>query len=205
MWIKQAFRDYYKPKLKRELKRDPNQEEMDQRFEEIYSQVNCTLLAGVLEGVNSINSDNFILEIVDTPKISFSVLDNKPLVENQEFDLIIEISNPSKYILDNVELSNANFTNLEFINEIELSKISTIGANDKIQLHAKLKPIQADTEVMFDPTITYIFREQNIDVFFQEYKNIANENIINRYVPTTFLGIIFVLATIIIAQRNLKK
>ena len=50
MWIKQAFRDYYKPKLKRELKRDPNQEEMDQRFEEIYSQVNCTLLAGVLEG-----------------------------------------------------------------------------------------------------------------------------------------------------------
>ena len=23
MWIKQAFRDYYKPKLKRELKRDP--------------------------------------------------------------------------------------------------------------------------------------------------------------------------------------
>ena len=51
MWIKQAFRDYYKPKLKRELKRDPNQEEMDQRFEEIYSQVNCTLLAGVLEGV----------------------------------------------------------------------------------------------------------------------------------------------------------
>ena len=51
MWIKQAFRDYYKPKLKRELKRDPNQEEMDQRFEEIYSRVNCTLLAGVLEGV----------------------------------------------------------------------------------------------------------------------------------------------------------
>ncbi len=160
----------------------------------------------ILAGRNvDINSDNFILEIVDTPKISFSVLDNKPLVENQEFDLIIEISNPSKYILDNVELSNANFTNLEFINEIELSKISTIGANDKIQLHAKLKPIQADTEVMFDPTITYIFREQNIDVFFQEYKNIANENIINRYVPTTFLGIIFVLATIIIAQRNLKK
>ena len=31
------------------------------------------------------------------------------------------------------------------------------------------------------------------------------QNIINRYVPTTFLGIIFVLATIIIAQRNLKK
>ena len=51
MWIKQAFRDYYKPKLKRELKRDPNQDEMDQRFEEIYSRVNCTLLAGVLEGV----------------------------------------------------------------------------------------------------------------------------------------------------------
>lgn len=51
MWIKQAFRDYYKPKLKRELKRDPNQEEMDHRFEEIYSQVNCILLAGVLEGV----------------------------------------------------------------------------------------------------------------------------------------------------------
>ena len=51
MWIKKAFRDYYKPKLKLELKRDPSQEEMDQRFEEIYSQVNCILLAGVLEGV----------------------------------------------------------------------------------------------------------------------------------------------------------
>ena len=51
MWIKQAFRDYYKPKLRRELKRDPTQEEMDRRFEEIYSQVNCTLLVGIKEGV----------------------------------------------------------------------------------------------------------------------------------------------------------
>jgi hypothetical protein len=51
MWIKQAYRDYYKPKLRRELKRDPEQWELDQRFEEIYSQVNCILLAGVLEGV----------------------------------------------------------------------------------------------------------------------------------------------------------
>ena len=51
MWIKQAYRDYYKPKLRRELKRDPEQGELDQRFEEIYSQVNCILLAGVLEGV----------------------------------------------------------------------------------------------------------------------------------------------------------
>ena len=51
MWIKQAFRDYYKPKLRRELKRDPSQEELDKRFEEIYSRVNCVLLAGVLEGV----------------------------------------------------------------------------------------------------------------------------------------------------------
>ena len=94
---------------------------------------------------------------------------------------------------------------LELINEDDISKISTIGANAKIQIHAKLKPIQADTEITFNPKITHTFREQNIDVFFQEYKNIANENIINRYVPTTFLGIIFVLATIIIAQRNLKK
>ena len=51
MWIKQAFRDYYKPKLRRELKRDPSPEEMDQRFEEIYAEVNCTLLAGVYEGM----------------------------------------------------------------------------------------------------------------------------------------------------------
>ncbi|GJL78124.1 MAG: hypothetical protein NPINA01_11130 [Nitrospinaceae bacterium] len=51
MWVKEAFRDYYKPKLRRELKRDPSQEEMDQRFEEIYSQVNCTLLVGIKEGV----------------------------------------------------------------------------------------------------------------------------------------------------------
>ena len=51
MWVKEAFRDYYKPKLRRELKRDPTQEELDRRFEEILSQVNCTLLAGVNEGV----------------------------------------------------------------------------------------------------------------------------------------------------------
>ncbi len=51
MWIKEAFRDYYKPKLRRELKQDPTQEELDQRFEEIYSRVNCTLLAGIYEGV----------------------------------------------------------------------------------------------------------------------------------------------------------
>jgi len=51
MWVKQAFRDYYKPKLKRELKRDPTQEEMDQRFEEIYGRLNLTLLVGINEGV----------------------------------------------------------------------------------------------------------------------------------------------------------
>ncbi len=52
MWVKQAFRDYYKPKLRRELKRDPTQEECDQRFEEIYKKLRLTLLAGVYEGVS---------------------------------------------------------------------------------------------------------------------------------------------------------
>ena len=51
MWIKKAFRDYYKPKLRRVLKHDPAQGEMDQRFEEIYSQTNSILLVGINEGV----------------------------------------------------------------------------------------------------------------------------------------------------------
>ena len=51
MWIKKAFRDYYKPKLRRELKYDPSQNEMDLRFEEIYCRCNCILLVGVNEGV----------------------------------------------------------------------------------------------------------------------------------------------------------
>ncbi|QPJ66087.1 MAG: hypothetical protein G3M78_12070 [Candidatus Nitrohelix vancouverensis] len=51
MWVKHAFRDYYKPKLRRELKRDPSPEEMDARFEEIYSQINCVLLVGINQGV----------------------------------------------------------------------------------------------------------------------------------------------------------
>ena len=52
MWIKKAFRDYYKPKLRRTLKHDPTQDEMDQRFEEIYSQTNSVLLVGIKEGVS---------------------------------------------------------------------------------------------------------------------------------------------------------
>ena len=52
MWIKKAFRDYYKPKLRRELKRDPEQQEMDLRFEQIYSRSNGILLVGVNEGVS---------------------------------------------------------------------------------------------------------------------------------------------------------
>ena len=52
MWIKNAFRDYYKPKLRRQLKCDPTKSEMDQRFEEIYSQTNSILLVGVNEGVS---------------------------------------------------------------------------------------------------------------------------------------------------------
>ncbi len=51
MWVKKAFRDYYKPKLGRELKRSPTPEECDSRFEEIYSRVQLTLLIGVNEGV----------------------------------------------------------------------------------------------------------------------------------------------------------
>ena len=52
MWIKKAFRDYYKPKLRRSLKHDPTQDEMDRRFEEIYSQTNSILLVGINEGVS---------------------------------------------------------------------------------------------------------------------------------------------------------
>ena len=52
LWIKNAFRDYYKPKLRRQLKCDPTKSEMDQRFEEIYSQTNSILLVGVHEGVS---------------------------------------------------------------------------------------------------------------------------------------------------------
>ena len=51
MWIKKAFKDYYKPKLRRELKHDPAVDEMDLRFEEIYSRCNGILLVGVNEGV----------------------------------------------------------------------------------------------------------------------------------------------------------
>ena len=51
MWIKNAFRDYYKPKLRRALKYDPTQSEMDQRFNEIYSKSNSILLVGINEGV----------------------------------------------------------------------------------------------------------------------------------------------------------
>ena len=50
-WIKKVLRDYYKPKLRRELKRDPNQQEMDKRFMEIYHRLNFTLLVGIKEGV----------------------------------------------------------------------------------------------------------------------------------------------------------
>jgi hypothetical protein len=51
VWIKNAFRDYYKPKLRRTLKQEPSQSEMDRRFEEIYSQTNSILLVGINEGV----------------------------------------------------------------------------------------------------------------------------------------------------------
>lgn len=51
MWVKKAFRDYYKPKLQRELKGDPTPDQCDQRFDEIYGRVNLTLLVGVYEGV----------------------------------------------------------------------------------------------------------------------------------------------------------
>ena len=51
MWIKSAFRDYYKPKLRRTLKHEPSQAEMDCRFEEIYNQTNSILLVGTNEGV----------------------------------------------------------------------------------------------------------------------------------------------------------
>ncbi len=50
-WIKDAFRDYYKPRLRKDLKRDPKQEELDQRFSEIYEKVRLTLLIGINQGV----------------------------------------------------------------------------------------------------------------------------------------------------------
>ena len=51
MWVKKAFRDYYKPKLVRELGRTPSQDELSARFEEIFSNINLTLLVEVKRGV----------------------------------------------------------------------------------------------------------------------------------------------------------
>ncbi|MFQ5716725.1 MAG: hypothetical protein ACE5GQ_06440 [Nitrospinales bacterium] len=50
-WVQEALRDYYKPKLRRELKREPTPEELNRRFQEIYSRLNFTLLVGIPEGV----------------------------------------------------------------------------------------------------------------------------------------------------------
>ncbi len=50
-WIKDAFRDYYKPRLRKQLKRDASQEELDQRFFEIYEKLRLTLLVGINQGV----------------------------------------------------------------------------------------------------------------------------------------------------------
>lgn len=50
-WVKEALRDYYKPRLRRQLKRDPAPEELDKRFWEIYNRLNFTLLVEVSEGV----------------------------------------------------------------------------------------------------------------------------------------------------------
>lgn len=51
-WVKDAFRDYYKPRLRRELKRVPTQEECDQRFGQIYEKLRLTLLVGIRQGVS---------------------------------------------------------------------------------------------------------------------------------------------------------
>tara|TARA_B100000686_G_C16799292_1_gene984755 strand:- start:241 stop:624 length:384 start_codon:yes stop_codon:yes gene_type:complete len=51
-WLKKSLRDYYKPRLKRDLQRTPNQEEVDRRFREIYPNLHFTLLVGRSEGVS---------------------------------------------------------------------------------------------------------------------------------------------------------
>lgn len=51
-WVKDAFRDYYKPRLRRELKRVPTPEECDRRFWEIYQTLRLTLLVGIQQGVS---------------------------------------------------------------------------------------------------------------------------------------------------------
>ena len=50
-WLKNELRDYYKPRLKRDLKRIPTGEEINQKFREIYENLHFTLLVGKVEGV----------------------------------------------------------------------------------------------------------------------------------------------------------
>ena len=50
-WLKKELRDYYKPRLKRDLKRMPTDEEVDRRFREIYPNLHFTLLVGKVQGV----------------------------------------------------------------------------------------------------------------------------------------------------------
>ena len=50
-WLKKALRDYYKPRLKRDLQRMPTESEVDLRFREIYPDLHFTVLVGQIEGV----------------------------------------------------------------------------------------------------------------------------------------------------------
>ena len=51
-WLKKSLRDYYKPRLKRDLKRIPSEREVDQRFREIFPNLHFTVLVGRTEGVS---------------------------------------------------------------------------------------------------------------------------------------------------------
>ena len=50
-WLKKELRDYYKPRLKRDLRRIPTDKEVDHKFREIYGNLHFTLLVGRVEGV----------------------------------------------------------------------------------------------------------------------------------------------------------
>ncbi len=50
-WLKKALRDYYKPRLKRDLQRIPTEKEIDRCFREIYPNLHYTVLVGQVEGV----------------------------------------------------------------------------------------------------------------------------------------------------------
>jgi len=145
------------------------------------------------------------VNITNTPIITISTIPEQ-ILDNQEIDLILTIDNPSTTTtLKSISIERGIAENIELLDESIFTEISQLNPEDSVELKIKAKSLTPGKQLIFQPQISHQFMGQSISVDFEQYSSSVSEELLNRYLPSLIISILFITFTVYLTNSLVKR